>query len=437
MKQYFIADNDESIYYYITDKSDKLKTIKTQEVKQLGKSNPENDHWYECYDMYDDDMSIHDKLINFKKDFNDMNDEIKELYDESNYNHLDCTKYKSNKLYTMGIFKKYATKKLKDLKLDNIDKCESEYIESTPNGGLTYLDKKEYIEGCYGNDFSGYYMNILGNNKLGFKIPIKSGELKYYETVEDLRTLYKTKKLKYGFYDIKITSEHKDVIKFFKFSDKHCYTHISLLFAFRYTQLYKFKFEKIEKEYNSYVYNEKSLINASEIFEIWFEQLKLFKQKLPKNKIIKHISSSLWGYLIQFNRKYTTLDELMEMDNMEDYKIERHNNDKSISLINKHSMYREPLARIKSFLTAFARDYMSRLLIDNKLHDNIIRLQTDGIVLNKPHIFKGDYVPIPEKKTTGNIFWVNVNKYYHKCDKCNNFYKFNKMGCPNCTSEPV
>jgi hypothetical protein len=75
---------------------------------------------------------------------------------------------------------------------------------------------------------------------------------------------------------------------------------------------------------------------------------------------------------------------------------------------------------------------MARLLIDNKLHDNIIRLQCDGVVLNKPHTFKGDYVPIPENKTTGNIFWVNVNKYYHKCDKCENFYKFNKLGCPEC-----
>jgi hypothetical protein len=432
MKQYFIADEDESIYYYITDKSDKLKTIKSQEVKQLGKSNPENDYWYECYDMYDDEMSIHDKLINFKKDFNDMNNEIKELYDESNYNHLDCTKYKSNRFYVTGVFKKYATKKLKELNIDDINEIEGVYIEKTPNGGLTYLDKTGYIENCYGSDFSGYYMSILGNKKLGFKIPIKQGQLKHYDSVEDLRALYKAKKLKYGFYDIKITSEHKDVTKFFKFSETHCYTHISLLFAFRYKQLYGFKFEKIEKEFNSYVYDDKSLINCSEIFEQWYEQLKIFKEKLPKNKIIKHISSSLWGYLIQFNRKYVGLDELMEMEDIDDYKIEKHSNDKSISLIKKNKMYREALARIKSFLTAFARDYMSRLLIDNKLHDNIIRIQCDGVVLNKPHTFKGDYVPIPETKTSGSIFWVNVNKYYHKCDKCENFYKFNKLGCPEC-----
>ncbi len=432
MKQYFIADQDESLYYYITDESDKLQTIKTYEVKQLGKSNPENDYWYECYDMYDDEMSTHDKLINFRKDFNDMNDDIKQLYDESNYNYLDCTKYKSNRFYVMGVFKKYATKKLKELNIDNINETEGVYIEKTPNGGLTYLDKTGYNENCYGYDFSGYYMNILGNKTLGFKLPIKQGQLKQYDSVEDLRTLYKTKKLKYGFYDIKITSEHKDVTKFFKFSDTHCYTHISLSFAFRYKQLYKFQFEKIDKEFNSYVYDDKSLINSSEIFEKWYEQLKIFKEKLPKNKIIKHISSSLWGYLIQFSRKYTNLNEMMEMEDINNYRVEKHNNDKSISLINKSMMYREPLARIKSFLTAFARDYIARLLIDNKLHENIIRLQCDGVVLNKSHAFKGDYVPIPETKTSGNIFWVNVNNYYHKCDICDQFYKFNKLGCPEC-----
>jgi hypothetical protein len=98
-------------------------------------------------------------------------------------------------------------------------------------------------------------------------------------------------------------------------------------------------------------------------------------------------------------------------------------------------MYRENLARIKSFLTAFARDYMARTLINDKLHENIVRIQTDGVVLNKPHTFSGEYIPIPESKTTGKIFWVNVNKFFHKCDTCNNFYKFNKIGCYDCCNK--
>ncbi len=429
--KYFIADETESLYYYITDKSDELKTIKVQDVKKQGKLDPENDYWYECYDLYEEDDNIHQMLIHFKEDFNNWNNEIKQVYPEDNYHYVDCRKYKSNKLYVMGLFKKYGTRKLRELQIDDIDKTESGYMERTPNGGLTYLEEtKEY--NCYGYDFTGYYMNVLGNKQLGFKIPIKKGKLCNYESIESLNELYKKKKLKYGFYDIKITSDHKDITKFFKFSEDNCYTHISLSFCFRYKKLYNFKFQKIEKEFNCYIYDDKSLILCADIFETWFNQIKIFKEKLPKNKIIKHIGTSLWGYLIQFNRQYTTLDGLMEMESMNDYIIEKHNNEKSISLLNKNRLYKENLARIKSFLTAFARDYMGRLLITEKLHENIIRTQCDGVVLNKEHTFTGDYIPQPEDKTTGTIFFVNVNKYYHCCPICAEYYKFNKIGCPEC-----
>jgi hypothetical protein len=75
---------------------------------------------------------------------------------------------------------------------------------------------------------------------------------------------------------------------------------------------------------------------------------------------------------------------------------------------------------------------MGRLLITEKLHENIIRIQCDGVVLNKEHTFSGDYIPVPENKTTGTIFFVNVNKYYHCCPLCAEYYKFNKIGCPEC-----
>ena len=67
-------------------------------------------------------------------------------------------------------------------------------------------------------------------------------------------------------------------------------------------------------------------------------------------------------------------------------------------------MYKMPnLARIKSFLTAYTRDYVGRMILKEKIHDKIIRIHTDGIVLSEPHDFTLDYKPIPEAKTTGKI----------------------------------
>ena len=82
---------------------------------------------------------------------------------------------------------------------------------------------------------------------------------------------------------------------------------------------------------------------------------------------------------------------------------------------------------------AYNRDYMARMIISEKIHNNIIRICIDGIILDKKHDFKIDYKPIPEDKTTGSIFFVSSNKYYNQCLECKNFYKFKEYKkCPDC-----
>jgi hypothetical protein len=58
---------------------------------------------------------------------------------------------------------------------------------------------------------------------------------------------------------------------------------------------------------------------------------------------------------------------------------------------------------------ALGRKHLCNIILKHKIIDNIIRIQTDGIVLNRECIFKGDYKPIPEDKTTGLITWLHVN----------------------------
>eukprot|EP00981_Chlorochromonas_danica_P014915 scaffold9409_cov333-Ochromonas_danica.AAC.1 len=57
------------------------------------------------------------------------------------------------------------------------------------------------------------------------------------------------------------------------------------------------------------------------------------------------------------------------------------------------------------------------MISSHDLEKNVIRVQTDGIVLNEKVDFamlEGlKYYPKPENKTTGLIKFYNLNSYYH------------------------
>ncbi len=434
--RYCVENEQERFCYYITDESDELK-----QISLLEKQKDSINRYYDVYDVYDEDLSTYEKLKLFKKDFTDWTEQIKSLYSIDNYNYFDAKQYHNNSVMVMCFFKKYSTKVMKDLGLERIDRIESSYIERTPNGGRQYLKKKGLYENCHGYDYSSYYANILGNKNIGFEFPTKSGKQTKY-TFEELKDLYKKKKLPFGYYDIKITSEHPDILKVFTFSSEHCYDHTSLSFCLRYYNLYKIKFEMTNKEFNAYIYDKKDIIKSSKIFGSWFDTIRDMKTKLPKNRIIKHLSSSIWGHLIQFNRIFLSLDEIMDRDdisrNKDDnckYLIVKHNNDTSIEVIDKENLYKNGgIARIKSFIASFNRDYLSKMIINEKIYDKIIRIHTDGIVLSESHKFdESSYYPIPESKTTGNLFFVSLNEYYNQCLKCQNFYNCrNYKVCPDC-----
>lgn len=437
--RYCIENEENRICYYITDESDDMQTIKLMD-KQKDASN----HYYDVYDIYNPDLETYEKLKMFKRDYTQWTEEIKKLYKENDYDYFDPKSYYNSNVMVQCFFKKYATKKISELKrrmkLDIPDKLETSYIEKTNNGGQTYLQMVGLHTECYGNDFSSYYGNILGNEKLNFQFPIRKGKQKKY-TLEQLKKLHKKKELPFGYYDIIITSDHKDVLKVFTFSKNNCYNKYSLDFCLQYHNIYKMKFEMIDTDYNAYIYDDDDVIKSSDIFGTWFKKINEIKSKLPKNKIVKHLSSALWGYITQYNRMFITLDELMSRDDVSrdeksdcQYLIKKHNSDTSIEIIDKNNRYKsEGLARIKSFLTAFSRDYLGRMIIREKIFDKIIRIHTDGIILTKPHQFDETYYhPVKEDKTTGNLFFIHNNDYFKQCLKCNNFYKYKYGCCPNC-----
>lgn len=442
---YFIENQCERINYYITDTCDELKTISKMDMYLQRK----DDHWYECYaKLYDDELPYVEQLKLFRADFNKWSEECKSVYPEGNFNHFHPKAYNTNNNMIMCFYKKYGTTKLKEYNPDPIDFTESYYSEKTPNSGIQVLAQQGLMD-SWGYDFSAYYAHIMGDSRLNFYFPIKSGKQTNY-TLDKLLSIYRKnknkpthQKLPFGYYMINIKSTHPDVIKVFNFSAKSCYTHTSVIFAFQYKQIYKFEFEMVDNvEYNAYIYADKDIVKSSDMFGLWFEKTEFFKKQLPQNKLIKYLSKGLWGRLTQFNREFITEDELLERNDVsikEDstkpyYLLEWHNN-KSIEIVNKSSLYKHNLARIKSFITAYTRDYIARLIIKEKIHDKVIRVYTDNITLTEPHEFTTmEYVPISEKKTTGKIYWKSCSTYFFHCSQCNQFYKYCPTGCVGCNN---
>ena len=154
------------------------------------------------------------------------------------------------------------------------------------NGGINYLKESTLYSHCFGYDFKSFYPSILADKKLNFKFPIKNGYKFVFNNIEEIKKLYKTKKINFGYYHVIVKCSHPDILKVFCFSKNNVYTNFDLEFIFKYNNLYKISFDLVDSEFNSYIYNNNDLINSSEIFSDWCNNYKIFKNNLPKNKIV-------------------------------------------------------------------------------------------------------------------------------------------------------
>ena len=146
-----------------------------------------------------------------------------------------------------------------------------EMMNACYNGGINYLQDTTLFNDCYGYDFKSFYPSILANDKLNFKFPVKKGHRKKFNNINEIKKLYKAKKLNFGYYNIIIKSEHPDILKVFSFSKNNVYSNYDLEFVFRYHILYKISYELVDCEHNSYIYDDEDLIKSSEIFSNWFQ----------------------------------------------------------------------------------------------------------------------------------------------------------------------
>jgi hypothetical protein len=65
--------------------------------------------------------------------------------------------------------------------------------------------------------------------------------------------------------------------------------------------------------------------------------------------------------------------------------------------------------RFKAFMPEYARIKIAKFALRNNIND-IIRIQTDGLVYTKPQKFQIHNI-VEEKDKTGKIRWYNVNNF--------------------------
>jgi hypothetical protein len=302
------------------------------------------------------------------------------------------------------------TEKLEDITFDEYNCFEECY-----NGGLLYL-KEPGIYNCYGYDYKNCYGSVLGNRnnylelnniKYNFMISEKCGEMRTITTLN--------KHLQYGLYKVKIISTNEIFNKFFHFNKNNTYTHYDIQLARDcMNKLNGIEIKLLNIENNACVYESKKLIKTYHIFGKWFDKITELKSEMENKTLIKFLSSSLWGFLSKKNLKIISEEEMFNDIDYE-YKIidifdKNGNNHYKILPLNK-KIYNTNF-RLKPFITSFVRVKMFKTIMDNNLFMNVIRVHTDGIVLNNKYDFSiYDNEIIEEDKTTGNIEFKGINDY--------------------------
>jgi hypothetical protein len=332
-----------------------------------------------------------------------------------------CDELKHNKIYefdykycycdngAVTLFFHKLAKKTGYLDHDTVDIVEKSWMDKTYNSGVIY--GTEYTGKTYGYDYIMSYPNCM--NSPNFKIPTKRGKEKTIKKIPE--------KLKYGYYRVKITCDNPDFLKVFAFSQNDVYIHYSVDFALKHAEMFNVKLELIiDDKPNAYFYSSSDLICSKNIFGKWFSTLKDLKAQFPKNGLIKHLASSLYGYLkvkhviyktveeiesekldvgLGVPHKYTMIDDVTHDDGSEE-----------IVLVETNNVYKSPLARIQPAIAGFIRNKVAYFSIRNDI-SKIVRVFIDNVCFTQER----DISRIPdlkmESKTTGFIQFKNAARY--------------------------
>ena len=348
-----------------------------------------------------------DNLRQYAKDFITWNRELK--YQKQKIYFFEYTKSHSDNIAVCYFFINQCEKYYKHHL--PIEPLEYKWYEKCYNAGIGYLRKNDLEIQCHSNDFKNAYAIAMHSDT---KIPTKPG--KEYT----LKELPRRKDLQPGFYHVKITSKNDNFRKCFAYSENHVYVKESLYFALGHKNKFNINFELVQNGLpNCYLYDKNDTVKLSSITEDWFNTIVELKKLYPKNPLLKNFASTAWSRMNQRNIITKTSEELISQNidygisTKYEYQLYKQKfiGDKQLNvLLNCKKPYKYNI-RLKPWVTATCRNMVGELALSNI--DNVVRVQCDSISFDKKIDFD-DKNFIPEAKTTGLIYWNNVNKYHNK-----------------------
>lgn len=397
----------------------KYKTITQEEFLQIRKKPRDYTHLL----IRKDDKDLNMRQLN-------MEQQIKLIYEEGNYL-KNLTSGRIN-LFKTGSTRKTAEQLFNDLcqKHDfpeTIGEKETYILEKLKHGALIWGKKGFKGDLIHKYDICSQYPSIMASKTC--KFALKAPE--FFNMTKD--DFLQKDNLSYGAYHVQVNSVIDP-----RLARENClnwYTHIELNYMKHYLH---YELELVEDgETNAMIYT--NLTQASTIFEPFVTYL--FKYKKQGIKQIKKYLNILWGALCKKNDIEVKCEEVFEdsvitmlKPKFKERKMMTNNFQDTICTVHKkEKKFETNYGRIQSFLVAYGRIKISRIILPNV--ENLIRTHTDSLFLTAPLIYDPKYVTLGNE--LGNLKFEGIGScevYNHSnylfeeiCETCGEYVESKQM----------
>jgi hypothetical protein len=353
-----------------------------------------------------------DSLIQYSKD---LLEESYELKKHSGFDWItpyitgdEKVYFRNHKKNIERFFNMHCRKNYID-KYEQINKTEYDWMMKCNNAGLQYETVGTFD--CHTKDYKSFYQYLMAHKD--FVTPFKIGAERIIKKVPDAPI--------FGFYKVIISTTDANFKKVFNYSKDNVYTHYSLKFAIKYKEQFNLKIELVQDgKPNAYQYYKKEEREPFyKVCKDWNKKLIEIKSLIPKNSLLKMLSSRCWGVLCRRNKK-TINEEFIDDYNMGfsdnvDYKIVDVIHKANGKIVFETININRPFFfnfRLLPFLNSFGRAIVGETVIKCGIND-VIRVITDSITSTKP-IDLNIINFVDEEKTSGRINFQGIAKSFIK-----------------------